>query len=93
MGEITLGSVIAWVACSLTAGMVWYLFMRLGREEDKREALDKDFREHLASLPLNYVPQVRYADDLREIKEMLREMRDDQRDARKTKGARRAAAE
>lgn len=92
MGEITLGSVIAWVACSLTASLVWYLFMRLGREEDKREALDRDFRDHLASLPLNYVPQVRYADDLREIKELLREMREERRDGR-TKGARRAAAE
>lgn len=68
-------TIITWVAGSLVVGLVGYLFRRLDKMETRHEELENDYREHLATLPQNYVAKDDYREDVRDIKSTLNELR------------------
>jgi hypothetical protein len=72
---LDLNSVIAWVAGLLVVALVSYIFYRMNKVENDHASLDRDFRNHLASLPANYVAKSDYQRDIDEIKGMLKEVR------------------
>lgn len=72
--EPTVTTVITWVAGGLVTALVVYLFTRLGRMEDKHDGLERDYRQHLTTLPEKYVGRDDYRADVQEIKAALKEL-------------------
>lgn len=75
MDPTTVISIVMPIVLAIGGGWVRSLQSRMNRAEAKHDALDKEYREHLASLPQNFVAKDDYRADVQDIKETLREMR------------------
>lgn len=73
--DASLLNIITWVAGSLVAGMVTYLFYRLDKRGDELAELERDYRTFVAGLPEKYVAKDDYRRDIDEIKQLLRDLR------------------
>lgn len=75
--DISTQDVITWVAGGAVTAYVKYVHAHMNHLSSKYASLDKEYRAHLAKLPVEYVSKDDYRQDVQEIKDTLREMRSD----------------
>jgi hypothetical protein len=72
--DINLMTVLTWVAGSAVTLLVTSGRGRLTHMEKKHDALEKEYRDHLATLPTQFVSKDDYRADIAEIKGDLKSL-------------------
>lgn len=82
MDPLVTAHAATWLAGLIVTGFVGLLTKRYHElleenksRDSKREHLEREFRQHLASLPLVYVAKTDYHRDIDEIKDILKDIR------------------